>query len=347
MSYKKIMANIIAQEILDSGIKIPSLPASAPRLLAMAQQSVEQIEINVLEDLIKSDPILCVQILKLANSPYYNSGMEITGLRKAIMNIGLTETIHSLYMYIFKSILPPFPNLNGFSDKEYWEEALACAVANRRLGDPGLLVKALPGELYIAGLLQGIGKLILSVYDPKAFEKCINISRNTGQTFGDVELEIFGTTDDLIAYKILESWHLPSMICAAVGYWQAPESAASEYREIAGLTQFACSVVRISGLVGTCEWIGYSSTDSFIADLSNIYIFKNSSSPLAGTGKQYQLVQEIVSILEKKFTASQESKEKKMPQKTEFKNLVRHDVVNDASGFPAKKDFFNWIRSFF
>lgn len=347
MPYQNIIANIIAQEILDSGIKIPSLPASAERLMAMAQLPLDQIDINLLVKLIQSDPVLFAQIINLANSSYYSTGMEITGLRSAIMRIGLTETFNALHMYLFKNTLPVFPQLNGFSDKEYWEESWACAIANRRLGDPRLMVEALPGELYIAGLLQGIGKLILAVYDPKAFDKCIEITRSTGQPLEEAEFKIFRTTGALVANKILESWHLPARICAAVGYWQSPGSAKPEYRKIAALTQFACSIVRMSGLVGTCEGMEHSSPDSFLADLSNTYILKNSSSP-AGTGKQYKLVQEIVSTLEKHFAAKQQSNSEKLPQNTSLKKPVRRGVVRKPPlSASERKGFFTWIRSLF
>ncbi|MBF0258795.1 MAG: HDOD domain-containing protein, partial [Desulfamplus sp.] len=270
-------------------------------------QPVDKIDIKSLEKLISGDPVLFGQLLKLANSSYYSRGVQITGLRNAIMRIGLTETINSLSIYLFKNILPPFPQMDGFSDKEFWEEAWACAVANRRLGDPGLMVETLPGELYLAGLLQGIGKLILAVYNPKDFEQCISMTRSEGHSLREAELEVFGTIDALVACKILESWNLPGNICAAVGYWQSPESAKPEYREIAALTQFACYIVRLSGLVSVCEWMERSSEDRFFTDLSNVYILKDNSHPLVSTGKQYKIVQEIVSILEKRLVMTQQS----------------------------------------
>lgn len=346
MPYKKLMAKIIAQEIVDSGINIPSLPDSAQRLMVMAQMPVDKIELKLLEQLIRNDPLLFARLLKLANSSYYGRGIEITGLRSAILRIGLTDTIHYLYMYLFKKTVPQFPNLKGFSDIEYWEEAWACAVANRRLGDPALLVETLPGDLYIAGLLQGIGKLILAVYSPNAFEKCITMAKTTGQSLGEAELEIFGTTDALVAHTVLESWHLPANICAAVGYWQSPESTELQYREIAALTQFACSIVRISGLVSSCEWMEPSSKEPFLTDLSNIYILKSNFYPLASTGKQYKLVQEIVSTLSKNFSMIKNTNHPEEIQQTPLKRAAGRDGVK-ASAEHKKRGFFAWIRSLF
>ncbi|SLM29809.1 putative Metal dependent phosphohydrolase (HD domain protein) [Desulfamplus magnetovallimortis] len=354
MPYKNIMADIIAQEIIDSGIKIPSLPSSAEHLMKMVQQPVDKIDIIELEKLVERDPVLFAQILNLANSPYYGTGIEITGLRTALMRIGLSESIFALYMYLFKSALPPFPDLSGFSDKEFWEESWACAIANRRLGDPRLLVESLPGELYISGLLQGIGKLILAVYDPAAFNKCIAVARKTGTPLHEAEFKIFKTTGGLLASKILASWHLPEKICAAVAYWPSPEFADPEYREIAALTQFACSIVRLSGLVETCENTPGVSTSSALADLSNTYLLKNGSSSFASTGKQYKIVQEIVSLLENHFDLVNKEKSENSPDKNRkeknIKNEKKRSLKRETEkhhGFTENSDFFSWVRAFF
>ncbi|SLM29576.1 putative Metal dependent phosphohydrolase (HD domain protein) [Desulfamplus magnetovallimortis] len=362
MPYKNIMANTIAQEILDSGVKIPSLPDSAPRLMTMSRMPVDKIDIRELENLIQSDPVLFAQILNLANSPYYRTVVEVTGLRTAIMRIGLTETLSALYRYLFKNALPEFPKLKGFSDKEYWEESWACAIANRRLGDPRLMVESLPGELYIAGLLQGIGKLILAVYDPNAFDKCIDITRRTKKPLANAEFEIFKTTGSLVARKILESWNLPDRVCAAVAYWQSPESAEPEYREIAGLTQFACSIVRLSGIVSSCEGMERSSPESFLTDLSGTYILRNRAFPLTASGKQYKLVQEIVSLLDDNFPEANLREKMNISLKDSRQSSGSSRINNaadrgsvekrknnkkHASESVGKGGFFAWLKSLF
>jgi len=345
MPHKNIMANTIALEILDSGIKIPSLPASAQRILAISQQPIDKIDIKELEQLIQKDPVLFAQILNLANSSYYGTGRETVGLRSAIMIIGLDETICSLSRYLFKNALPVFPEIRGVSDKEYWEESWACAVANRRLGDPRFMVSALPGELYIAGLLQGIGKLILAVYNPKDFYECVKISRSSEKSLDEAELGIFGTTDALVAQKVLQSWNLPPSICAAVGYCQYPEAAEPEYREIAAITQFACAIVKIAGAMNKGDGSSLKVPD--ISDLANTYISKHSSSLLADRVEQQKIVQEIISILETQSAATQKSTTKQSPQK---KDLTKHhkDIVKSSSAsYGDKKGFFSWLSSLF
>lgn len=347
MDYKNIMANTIALEIIESGTKIPSLPASTQRLLAIAQQPVDKIDIKELEQLIQKDPVLFVQILNLANSSYYGTGRETVGLRNAIMRIGLDETICSLYLYLFKNSLPLFPEIKGVSDKEYWEESWACAVANRRLGDPRLLVESLPGELYIAGLLQGIGKLILAVYNPKAFYECVKITRSSEKSLEEAELEIFGTTDALVAGKIMESWHLPANICAAVRYCQSPESAPPEFREIAALTQFACAIVKIVTAINKEKVDDNSSSAPDLTDLTNTYISKNSISLLSDRVEQQKIVKEIISILARQSAATQELHHPEDAPKIGVEKPQPDVVRASSSSVSEKKGFFSWVRRLF
>ena len=206
MIYDHIIANTIALEILDSGIAIPSLPGSAHEILAMAQKPISQIELSHLEALIQKDPVLFAQLINLANSPFYRTTVEVTGLRTAIMRIGLIDTLNTLNHYLFKKALPPFPKMDHFSDKAFWEESWACAIANRRLGDPRLMVETHPGELYIAGLLHGIGRLILAVYDPVHFNQCLEMAKKSGRPLEEMELKIFKTTDALVARHLLKKW---------------------------------------------------------------------------------------------------------------------------------------------
>jgi hypothetical protein len=67
------------------------------------------------------------------------------------------------------------------------------------LGRPDRLITCLPGELYIAGLLHGVGKLILALHQPEDFFQCLENSRNYNQPLFEAELDLFGTTDMDIA----------------------------------------------------------------------------------------------------------------------------------------------------
>ncbi len=292
MNGENLVANAIALEILTSGIKLPPLPAAGTRLLEMTQKSLDKIDISSFAALVETDPGLLSKVLQLANSPYYGSVNKIVGLRKAIIRIGLDEAINSVCLYFFQKMIPKIPAIDGFSVKEYWAHSWACAMANRRLGHPNLLMDAIPGELYIAGLLHGIGKLILAIHNPWEFSKCIAKAKNLKLPLHEVEMDIFGTTDALLTAKIMEMWNFPEAICAAVAFYNNPESAPEAYREIAGLTQFAYFIAGISE-------IG-NSGDGILMDIRSVWICKQPGLKFNEAETQQFLVQEIMLTLEEK-----------------------------------------------
>ncbi len=328
-------------KIFESGISLPPLPGAGSQLLAFSQQPINEIDVTAFAKLVESDPALCAKVLQLANSSYYGTINKIISLRQAIMHIGLEEMLNAVYLFFCQNSLPKLPIMEGFSGKDYWAHSWACAIANRMLGRPDFLIKTLPGELYIAGLLHGIGKLILAIYRPDDFLQCIRNSREFGQPLAIAEKEIFGTTDSQIAYEIMKSWNLPTNICAAAKFYQTPELADPEFIEIASLTQFAYFIANTSG-------IG-NSGDEFCYDLTQTWIAKDVNSSLTEVFSQKNLIKDIYSTLHKKTLNITGVEPDKNAILTEEKQTVANQHENNISTCQnsKKNTLFRRIMSFF
>ncbi len=320
---EKTIAFSIAQEILSTSTNIPPMPDNGTKILEMARQPIGKIDIPDFAKLVESDPSLLTRVLQLSNSSYYSEVEKIITLRAAITRIGLTEMTNSVCLYLFQTILPKFPNIEGFSYNDYWSHSWACAVANRRLGHPNLDMGVLAGELYITGLLHGMGKLLLAIHFPDQFTKCIIKARERKLPLHEVEKDEFGTTDALVAARIMKFWNLPPNICAGVAFHQMPELAPPEYIIIAGLTQFAYGIAEMSQ-------IG-NSGDGITKELSSAYFAQNSNLSISKKEVQDKIVQEILSLLAAKSGESQSEKYNKQSVQTK----------------PIKKKKFTWIKSLF
>ncbi len=289
---EKTIGDSISLEILTSGIKLPPIPVNGMKLLNMVQQPIDDIDITSFVKLVEVDPGLFSSVMQLANSPYYKGVEDIINLRSAINRIGLTETINSICLYFFQKALPKLPEIEGFSSNDYWAYSWACAVSNRRLGHPNLQMNSLPGELYMAGLLHGMGKLLFAINYTDQFSECIVKARYMKQPLYKMEQDVFGTTDAFVASRVMEAWHFPVNICSGVAYYQRPESAPDEYKEIAGLTQLAYCIASVSG-------IG-NSGDGLEMDPGDAYICRQSELPVSRGKIRGKLISEIMSSLEKK-----------------------------------------------
>ncbi|WDP90917.1 MAG: HDOD domain-containing protein [Desulfobacter sp.] len=289
---EKTIAMSIAQEILSTSVDIPAIPENVQQIFKMVRQPEEKIDIPEFAHLVESDPGLFTRILQLANSPYYKGVDKIVTLRAAITRIGLKETVNTVCLGFFQKMLPRFPDIEGFSYSDFWAFSWACATANRRLGHPALGMDVLPGDLYMAGMLQGLGKLLMAIHFPEQFTACIAKAREVECPLHEVERDIFGTTDGLVAARVLKTWQMPANICEGVGFYQAPELAQPEYILVAGLTQYAFSVAGTAG-------IGKSG-DGIQLELPQTFLGQKPGLEVAKPEVQAALVDEIATELQKK-----------------------------------------------
>lgn len=292
---EKTIALSIAQEIMTTSVDIPSIPDNVRKIFEITRQPETDIDIPVFAKLVESDPGLFTRLMQLANSPFYSEVEEIVSLRAAITRIGLQETVNSVCLYFFQRLLPKFPDIQGFSYADFWTFSWVCAVANRRLGHPNLSMDVLPGDLYMAGMLCGMGKLLMAIHFPGDFAQCVETAQRLECPLYEVEKDVFGTTDGLVASRVLRNWNLPSVICEAVAFHQVPEQAEPMYRLIAGLTQFAYGIAGLSG-------IG-ASGDGCKIELSETFLGQKEGLVLSRPEVQASLQKEIYNSLESKMAS--------------------------------------------
>lgn len=245
---EEAIANTISLETANSDFKFPPMPANGLKLMRLVQQPVEKINTDELVKLVETDPGLYSMVLQMANSVYFKGVENIISLRAAINRVGLDEVVDAVNFYFFRGILPKPPEIDGFPPKDYWAFSWACATAAKRLGHPNLGLDALPGELYLCGLLHGIGKLIFAIKEPNQFSTCIQLAKKTNHPLHVIERREFGTTDTLVASKLMGIWSLPANVIAGVQYYQDPQAAPEKYRVVAGAIQYAYSLASQAGI---------------------------------------------------------------------------------------------------
>ncbi len=281
-----------AKNLLASGVNVPPMPSVGTKIFKMVQKPIDRIDTRDLCKLIEPDPGLYSKLLQVANSPFYRGVDEIIGLRSAVTRIGLEETVNAVNLYFVQQFLPKIDDLHGLSANDYWAFTWACATAAKRLGHPNISQSANPGELYIAGLLQGIGRLILAVYHTDEFANCLDLAKEFKLPLQNVLLERFGTTDSLIASELISTWNIPKRICAAVEFCHEPQRAPDEYQEFAGLTQLAYRLASLSKFG--------QNGDGVVLDLNTAWILNQPTGNLSNPKFQKDLTEDVLDLIEKK-----------------------------------------------
>ena len=199
----------------------PSMPGAAVKLLAL----IDDPEINVaqIEDILRQDPGLTANLLKLANSAYFGIPSKIGSVRQAVLLLGLKRLIQMVIASCVSAIMDkPVPGYD-LPAGELWRHSIAVTVAAEGLVKE-LDVEAAE-EIFTAALLHDVGKLVLGEFVADDFQKIENALAG-GVAFEEAENQVLGTNHAEVGARILSQWSLPDNIVNAVRWHHDPDSAA-------------------------------------------------------------------------------------------------------------------------
>lgn len=227
------------KELFDEKIKLPSPPAIALKILEAVRQ--EENSFEDLAQIITSDPSLAVRVLTVANSSLYGLSQPVTSLSQATGLIG-TDALKNIALSFV--IVQKFQNPSqGSFDLEYfWRRSITTAVAADLLGNA---VEHKGQDLFVSGLLQDIGILILFLSLPRDYTTVLDGKRVSGQTLCTAEKEQFSCDHTEITSYLLTAWNLPESIREPIRYSHSPNEAGKLYKNSAMILECADKIAAI------------------------------------------------------------------------------------------------------
>jgi putative nucleotidyltransferase with HDIG domain len=197
----------------------PSMPGAAVQLLALINDP--DINVTQIEQILRQDPGLTANLLKLANSAYFGIPSKIGSVRQAVLLLGLKRLIQMVIASCVSAIMDrPVPGYD-LSPGELLRHSLAVSVAAEGLVKE-LNVEAAE-EIFTAALLHDVGKLVLGDFVQDEFKKIESIL-SQGITFETAENMVLGFNHADIGAKILKQWSLPPEIVNAVRCHHDPDA---------------------------------------------------------------------------------------------------------------------------
>jgi putative nucleotidyltransferase with HDIG domain len=272
-------------DLLGAGVELPRVTAMGSELLSILHLPLPHIDMRRVVSLVESDPALTATVLRIANSACYGALREIRTVSQAIPRMGLEDTIHILSYHCLRGMMPPSRNLPHFSSRQFWLHSWATAAVARMLGEPQYLLRALPGELYTAGLLHDIGKIVLAGHLGESFDQACATASEKGIPLHEAEVEVMGIDHTAIGVRLLDDWNLPRPILDAVSGHHDPMMYKPEAHEIAMLIQLADALAHKCGFG--------DGTGQAMPDPLQTAIACESNHPLAVPQTLQRLIEEI------------------------------------------------------
>ena len=195
--------------------ELPTLPEIVRQLLQL--QSNPNATVKQLVDIIENDPVSSTQILKYANSAFFNNARKIDSLKDAVNLFGFDNALNcSLSLATAKKFTIPLTGPIGM--KEFWKHAIYSAHLMQIIAKKIPLENGpKPGLAYLAGLTHNFGYMLLGHVFPNEFNQ-LNKSLSAMQTPDvlEVESKLLGIHHYQLALWLMRKWGLPAEILATV-----------------------------------------------------------------------------------------------------------------------------------
>lgn len=234
---------ISKEKILKKIDSLPTLPtavAQLSRLIASPTASAKDFEA-----VIKPDPSLTANLLRLANSAYFGLRREVTSVKQAITLLGNKRVFEIAASAGFSKIIPV--NLPGYriQSADFWLHSIAVAVLSERLASE-LRVKA-PGLLFTAGLLHDLGKLAIGSFLEEEESALLDRLSNEDVAFSTAEKELLGTDHCEVGAELGQQWDLPDAVIWTARWHHQPADAGDVDSILVDLVHLADAMAHMFG----------------------------------------------------------------------------------------------------
>jgi len=235
-----------------SYLRLPPFPQVAIRVLQLAKN--ENIQFQHLCDLISSDPAFASEVLTVSNSLLYAPRYPSTTILQALTVLG-ANTLQGMCVtvgvraYLGKAM--SYPAMRGL-----WQHNLACAVVAEKIAQSGSIDK---NTAYTAGILHDIGRMALSVIQPKGYAALLEKHCGAAISMLAAEREMFGWDHCEIGRHLIGDWKLPANFDGVVAdhHSERRTDGAWDLTELAKVSCSLASAIGYAAFAG-CEAASYS-----------------------------------------------------------------------------------------
>lgn len=201
-------------DVMATECTLPSLP----RAVALLTTELAQPEPSLrrMNQFLLTDPALAARVLREANARSHPLSGKIGSIPEAIVMLDAAQ----LRAFVGGAFLGTTSgSVPGVNLQHFWRYSINTARLARSLAG---IVHRNQTVAYTAGLLHGLGELVLHLRDPQGSRTASSIVAPLDLRRARVEKRTFGYSYATVSAALARQWHLPSVLVEALRYHGAP-----------------------------------------------------------------------------------------------------------------------------
>jgi putative nucleotidyltransferase with HDIG domain len=190
-------------------------PKALPTIAKIMQELIasfntEDVAVARLVALISSDQVLSANVLRMANSAYFEVPYTVATVGDAVAKLGFTN-VRTLVISI--GLTGSFKSIPGIDAQQFWRHSLHTAVAARHLSTQ----VAIPPDLaFTVGLMHAIGELVMHLGMPQEMAPMDAALGLLDPNRLAAEQATFGYTHADVGAELARRWKFPVPFSKAI-----------------------------------------------------------------------------------------------------------------------------------
>jgi putative nucleotidyltransferase with HDIG domain len=208
--------SVLTQTIVDGVNNLPHFPENIIKVQVLIDDPLS--EMNDIAAIISRDPAMTADIIKIVNSAAYMPQKRIDSINEAVKILGIKGVKNLLFSYGTQRILGD----DTFEKKKLWDHAYRTAFYAYNLVQNFKKDQDLLDDVYVAGILHDMGKIVFSRIHPDLFTKIQRFcaQKTVSQTL--FENLSGGMNHAEIGALIAEKWNFPENLVVAIRFHHSP-----------------------------------------------------------------------------------------------------------------------------
>jgi len=209
---------LLTDQIIEKVNTFPTVRPIADKVIKLCSQA--ESSTPELLKIISSDPILTVQLLRIANAYYFSYPRMISSIDRAVIVLGFNLVKELTLMIALISFFRKTDNKYHFHHHKIWKHSILTGVAMKVLGE--IYDSKNKDLLYIGGLLHDLGKTVLCQTIQDEYYLLLQKSIQEKRPLHIIEKKYLNFDHAEIGAKLIKQWNLPIGIELMVCFHHKP-----------------------------------------------------------------------------------------------------------------------------
>ena len=239
--------SLTPEMIFEHSGELPALPRAAAHIMAVIEDP--RTTATSLEKALAMDQALTAKVLRIANSPFYGAVREIRTVSEAIVRLGFVAIRNWTLVTAARSIfLTPGA---GMLYRSIWKQSVLSAMAAQLVAQSAQGRE--PESVFIGGLMQNIGQLVLARSHPELFQEILSDSARQQRPYHEVERRILGFDHGELGALLIREWNLSAELEEAVRWHHRFAHEDARNARMAAMIALGEEVAACSGADGSVD----------------------------------------------------------------------------------------------